>query len=315
MKKLVLILFLVISLIYLHAQEYIPIPADNSSHWKIDGQYVLDETCYRDYWNWFYLSGTVNKFNKTYHKLYSKGHWEDHPIGPYGTCSGSGQTMNVYEGAICTVNDTIYYTNSNLEEIIFTYNLNVGDTVPDDFLLIYGMYQLTIAISSVDSVLLETGEYRRRWNLYIISPWEEELGGFIEGIGTEYGIFHPMYISEHNTWFRCYSENYEPIYPPDTWCDPTVDIVETEDGNREQIIYPNPFTTSTTIEYQLVQPAEVTVTIFNHLGKQVEMIQQFQSSGKQSLHWQPQGLPPGMYYFTLQAGDKASSGKVIYLGN
>ena len=78
-------------------------------------------------------------------------------------------------------------------------------------------------------------------------------------------------------------------------------------------IYPNPFTTSTTIEYQLDQPSEVTISIFNHLGKQVELIQQQQSSGKQQITWNAGGLTPGMYIYTIQAGEQVSTGKMVFM--
>ena len=84
-------------------------------------------------------------------------------------------------------------------------------------------------------------------------------------------------------------------------------------ANDNLIIYPNPFTTSTTIEYQLDRPSAVTLTIFNHIGEQVEVIQQNQSSGKQSIKWLPQELPPGMYYFTLQAGAQVTTGKMVLM--
>ena len=76
-------------------------------------------------------------------------------------------------------------------------------------------------------------------------------------------------------------------------------------------VYPNPFTTSTTIEYQLIQPSEVTLTIFNHLGEQVELIRQHQSSGKQQVFWNAEGQAPGMYFFILKAGEKVATGKMV----
>ena len=75
--------------------------------------------------------------------------------------------------------------------------------------------------------------------------------------------------------------------------------------------HPNPFTTSTTIEFQLDQPSEVILTIFNHLGEQIELIRQNQQQGKQQITWNAEGLPPGMYFFTLQAGDHVASGKMV----
>jgi hypothetical protein len=78
-------------------------------------------------------------------------------------------------------------------------------------------------------------------------------------------------------------------------------------------IYPNPFTTSTTIEYQLNQPSQVTLTIYNHLGEQIDLIRQHQHSGKQQITWNAVGLPPGMYFFTLKAGDQVATGKMVLI--
>ena len=75
--------------------------------------------------------------------------------------------------------------------------------------------------------------------------------------------------------------------------------------------YPNPVITSTTFEYTLEHSSTVQITIYNHLGKQVNLIQQNQSSGKQQVVWNAEGLHSGVYYFRLQAGDKVASGKMV----
>lgn len=76
-------------------------------------------------------------------------------------------------------------------------------------------------------------------------------------------------------------------------------------------VYPNPFHNSVTIGYHLNQPCDIMLTIFNHLGEQVEHIRQHQKSGRQSVKWEPHELPSGMYYFRLQAKDQVSTGKMI----
>ncbi len=76
-------------------------------------------------------------------------------------------------------------------------------------------------------------------------------------------------------------------------------------------ITPNPFNNSTTISYNLPQQATVQISIFNHLGKQVDFIQQNQSSGKQQITWDASGLPSGVYYFRMQAGEQVASGKLL----
>jgi len=74
---------------------------------------------------------------------------------------------------------------------------------------------------------------------------------------------------------------------------------------------PNPFSTSTTIEYELKQPEKVTLTIYDYLGKQVYQVQENQPNGKQQLLWYAERLPDGIYYFRLQAGEQVAHGKMV----
>jgi len=75
--------------------------------------------------------------------------------------------------------------------------------------------------------------------------------------------------------------------------------------------YPNPFSISTTIAFELQQASTVQITIYSHLGKQVEVIQQKQSAGKHQVVWDAEGLPDGIYYFRLQAGEQIANGKMV----
>ncbi len=120
MKKVTFLLFFIAILISIKAQNFIPIPEDTTSCWKIYGDDVLDEECHQTYTDWFNIMGERIVNNKTYYKLYSKGHWVSHPIMPNGSCSGEGNT------------------------------LNVGDTVPSSFYFIQNVYGVVI-VSSIDS--------------------------------------------------------------------------------------------------------------------------------------------------------------------
>jgi photosystem II stability/assembly factor-like uncharacterized protein len=77
--------------------------------------------------------------------------------------------------------------------------------------------------------------------------------------------------------------------------------------------YPNPFTTSTTITYELQQPSTVQITIYNHLGEPVEVIRQKQSIGKQQVLWNAEGLPSGVYYCVLKTNEGTKTLKMIKL--
>ena len=75
--------------------------------------------------------------------------------------------------------------------------------------------------------------------------------------------------------------------------------------------YPNPFTTSTTIAYELKQPSTAQITIYNHLGKQIEIIQQNQSQGKQQVVWNAEELPSGVYFCVLKTNEGTKTTKMI----
>jgi len=77
--------------------------------------------------------------------------------------------------------------------------------------------------------------------------------------------------------------------------------------------HPNPFSTSTTIEFELSQPGTVRITIYNQFGAQVEVIEQRQAQGLNQAVWTPGHLPNGIYYFRLQAGEKLASGKMMLM--
>lgn len=76
-------------------------------------------------------------------------------------------------------------------------------------------------------------------------------------------------------------------------------------------VFPNPFTTTTTLSYNLDKPSTATINIFNHQGQIIEKIEQEQPKGEQQVQWNAEGLPAGMYYFRIQAGDMAGGGKMV----
>jgi hypothetical protein len=79
------------------------------------------------------------------------------------------------------------------------------------------------------------------------------------------------------------------------------------------LILPNPFISSTTLEYKLNQPANIQIKIYNHLGEQVELIEQKQSAGKQQVIWNAEGMPAGVYYCVLKTESGTQTMKMIKL--
>jgi hypothetical protein len=75
--------------------------------------------------------------------------------------------------------------------------------------------------------------------------------------------------------------------------------------------YPNPFTSSTTIEYKLQQPEKVSLTIYNHLGQLVYQTQGNQLQGQRQLQWNAEGCAEGIYYYKFQVGNEVANGKMV----
>jgi len=82
------------------------------------------------------------------------------------------------------------------------------------------------------------------------------------------------------------------------------------DENRF-VVYPNPVHNNTVFKYSFIMPSTVTISIFNTQGKLIEKIEQEQPKGEQQVQWNAEGLPAGMYYFRIQAGDKVGGGKMV----
>jgi len=88
---------------------------------------------------------------------------------------------------------------------------------------------------------------------------------------------------------------------------------ESQNSEFALVCYPNPFTTSTTIEYQLTQPSAVQLTIYDYLGKQVEVIGKKQAQGKQQITWNAEGLPAGVYFCVIKTNQGTQTTKIIKL--
>jgi hypothetical protein len=68
--------------------------------------------------------------------------------------------------------------------------------------------------------------------------------------------------------------------------------------------FPNPFNNSTVIRYKLTQKSQVTIEIYDILGRKVAlMIDEQQPAGYHQAVWRDDGYSSGIYFYKLQAGD------------
>ena len=78
-------------------------------------------------------------------------------------------------------------------------------------------------------------------------------------------------------------------------------------------VYPNPFSSLTTIEIELESVQYVEVKIFNQIGQQIECIGLGNQTNKQSFIWNASRLPGGMYIVQLRVGKEIEMQKIIKL--
>jgi len=79
--------------------------------------------------------------------------------------------------------------------------------------------------------------------------------------------------------------------------------------------YPNPFNPTTTISYDLPVEADVTLKVYDMLGREITtLIDQRQGAGHHSVQFIPsQGLSSGAYICTIQAGSFQDRKKMLFL--
>ena len=76
--------------------------------------------------------------------------------------------------------------------------------------------------------------------------------------------------------------------------------------------YPNPFNASTMIKYELPHQSQVTIEIYDILGRKITTLQNgLQSPGYHQALWQAEDVASGVYFYKLQAREYIESKKMI----
>jgi len=127
-----------------------------------------------------------------------------------------------------------------------------------------------------------------------------DFGGFhvFDNVGNEYS-YHGWHLS-----FK-----YRTIV--------TDVVAETEDVPARHSLaqnYPNPFNPTTTIEFALPQAGYVTLRIYNVVGEEMaSLIEGDHAAGTFKTTWDASGLPSGVYFYRLTAGEYVKTKKAVLL--
>jgi C1A family cysteine protease len=78
--------------------------------------------------------------------------------------------------------------------------------------------------------------------------------------------------------------------------------------------YPNPFNAGTTIDYELPLSCDVTIHIYDLLGREVEtLVNRDQKAGHHQIDWNSPDIPSGIYFYKVQAGELTATMKMLLL--
>jgi len=76
--------------------------------------------------------------------------------------------------------------------------------------------------------------------------------------------------------------------------------------------YPNPFNPGTIIEYALPKASHVELKVYDILGNEVQtLVNGKQVAGKYRVQFDSRGLPGGVYFFRLRAGERLETKKMV----
>ncbi|MCF6170809.1 MAG: T9SS type A sorting domain-containing protein [Bacteroidales bacterium] len=213
-------------------------------------------------------------------------------------------------GAMRETQGKVFHSDFENETLLYDFNLSVADTFRTT-VLEPPECPIELIVSSIDTVEMENGEERQRYQFNSGEQW-------IKGMGSLNGLIYVgvyQCIIDQYYDLSCVHLEDELIFnnPDFEYCYVnTVGLPEIH-SDKAVSVFPNPFKTSASIAYELNKATSVQVSIYNHLGKQIEVIRKKQSAGKQKLIWDATGFPSGVYYFHLMAGKQTARGKMLLI--
>jgi len=78
--------------------------------------------------------------------------------------------------------------------------------------------------------------------------------------------------------------------------------------------HPNPFNPYTKINYQIQELSLVTLKVYDILGNELEtLVNQVKPAGNYEIIWYAEGLPSGIYFYRIQAGDFIQTKKMVLM--
>jgi hypothetical protein len=227
-----------------------------SPQWKVNSGCMFNGRCEEENNTVYYLNGDTTVGAYTYRKLFEKGeHNETWMAPPPSINCGNNYTFNNFRALLREDSNKIFILESNTEELLFDFNLSIGDTLPTTYMVVTG----------IESVLIDD-KYRTKFIL------DNDPSQFlIEGIGHHKGFLEPIYLTmECGFRLECFSLRDTLTYPFNSGsCDFALSIREVE-FDQSATIFPNPAKNKVIIRFSKAQKIN-TIKVFDIIGKSYEI--------------------------------------------
>ncbi len=90
--------------------------------------------------------------------------------------------------------------------------------------------------------------------------------------------------------------------------------VDEINSNTDLAVFPNPFKNKTTIEFNLMEPGFVKLSVIDYTGTEIQkLISKQIPAGIHQFEWNTEGLPSGIYFLRLETNGISETRKLIFL--
>ncbi len=274
----------------------------NNPQWKIDLHVYSGMDCFgfHDVYNYNETGDTViGSF--TYKKILKKGIHET----INSMCNPTSSTNFINTGPSCCLRSAgkqmyIVEAGNTTEELLYDFNLNVGDTLPPSYS--HPAAQI-ITVTAIDSIFTPYG-FRKKYSLSGTSSLF-----LYEGIGSSAGLiegFDEIFLSG-TCDLICFSLN-DVRYVPTAGgsCNIFLGLNDIEQQGNSTA-FPNPFSKSTSIQLNHTLK-NASLNLFNSTGRKVRCL----SFSGDKVAIERENLSEGMYYYqVVQEDGKIVNGKLL----
>jgi hypothetical protein len=101
----------------------------------------------------------------------------------------------------------------------------------------------------------------------------------------------------------------------DYWTFETYDPAGVDDGENTYFnvnVFPNPTAGQATFSFDLTEPGNVNIKIYNSIGEMVAtIVNEYKSAGSHNVDWNTESLESGIYIYSLISGDHSETGQIV----